>query len=346
MRFGLSASVIAALALVPVMGSAQAVPRTVVGVVRDSAGRPLENAVVALNPNTDVRATRADAQGRFRFDRIDPGEYALRVTWLGYVPVDRTVTVPREGLQIEIVLARLPFQLDTLRVVAQRKGVFGTTVQRSDFRALGGVNVDVLGTRFRSKTEADGKFAFDLREGSYVIVGRRDGFASRILPVPVPSEEAVEVALALDTARTKAELIVNNRLQDMQMRWRRSSTMNSAIVGRHELASSGKMSLDMALRYAPSFLHKAFIWEGVECIYIDGLPQPNMRAKDYSADQIAMVEVYVGPGGSSATDMDMFRKNGTECGIGPTDVGGDGRLRVARRARPGTVSIVHIWLKK
>src|SRR5215204_1840063 len=226
--------------LLAARASAQTPPRTLVGIVRDSAGRPLENAVVALNPNADVRATRADAQGRFRFDRVE-GRYLLRVTWIGYQPFDQSIVVPREGLDIIVVMARLPFQLDTLRVVAQQRGIFGTTVQRTDFRALGGVNVDVLGTRFRTKTNADGKFSFDVKEGSYVVLGRRDGFSSRIIPVPVPANEAVELALALDTARTKGELIENNRIQDMQMRWRRASVMGTAIVGRHELAASGRM---------------------------------------------------------------------------------------------------------
>src|SRR5687767_14633773 len=39
---------------------AQVAPRTVTGVVRDSTGRPLENAVIALDPLGAIRATRAD----------------------------------------------------------------------------------------------------------------------------------------------------------------------------------------------------------------------------------------------------------------------------------------------
>ena len=343
----LIASVIASTA--PATAEGQVGSRTVVGTVRDSAGRPLENAVIALDPAGAIRSTRADAEGRFRFDGVNPGQYALRATWLGYQPVDRTILVPREGLEIAIVLARLPFQLDTMRIVVRRTGIIGTAVQKSNFVALGGVDVEVLGTRHRTRTKSDGLFVFpELREGSYIVLGSRKGFASRILPVPVPSDEAVEIALALDSAATKGQLIVNNRIQDMQMRRRRAGVTTSAIVGRHELLAVGKQSLDVALRYAPSFLYKALIWGNVECVYVDGIPQPNMLAKDFPADAVAMVEVYAG-GGTTSSDLNIFLNHGMNCGVGPADLvwGTDkGALRTPGRHKPGTISVVHIWLRK
>jgi hypothetical protein len=327
---------------------AQALPRTLTGVVRDSAGRPLENAVIALNPNSDTRVARADAQGRFRFDRVDAGQYALRVTWLGYEPVDTTILVPREGLSITIVLKRLPFQLDTLAVIARRKGIIGTTVRKRDHSALGGVDVQVLGRPLRTKTQADGRFTFDVREGSYVVIGKRDGYETTVLLVPVPADEAVELAMAMDSATTKRQLIANNRFQDLQMRWHRASAMNTAMVTRHELVAVGNVSLDVALRYSPSFLYKALVWDMVECVYIDGMPKPSLRAKDIAAEEVAMVEVYAGGGGMTREDREFFARNGTICGVGPsveTFETGRGALRAFRPPKPGTVSVVYVWLK-
>jgi hypothetical protein len=281
---------------------------------------------------------------------VRPGDYELRTVWLGYRPDDRTIIVPREGLDVAIVLARLPFQLDTMRVVARRTGIIGTAVQQADFRALGGVDVEILGTRHRLRTKADGLFNFDVREGSYVLLGRRSGFASRMIPVPVPSEEAVEVALAMDTAETKAEQIVNNRIQDLQMRIRRASSMGTAIVGRHELLGvARRQDLETALRYAPSALMEGLIWERVECVFVDGLPQPGMLTRDYLAEDVAMVEVYNRDGGSNARDMQMFRGTGSECGVGRIEESfetGRGAFRTYRLAKPGTVKFVWIWLKK
>ena len=329
---------------------AQITPGTLTGVVRDSAGRPLENAAIALDPTGAVRATRADEQGRFRFEGVSPGQYTLRATWVGYRPVDRTILVPREGLEITVTLARLPFQLDTLTIIARRTGIVGTAVQKSNFVALGGVDVEVLGTRFRTRTESDGRFSFpQLREGSYVLLGRLSGFASRILPVPVPANEAVEIALALDIAATKSQQRENGRLQDMKMRWNRENASTSAIVGRHELLAVGKQTLDVALRYAPSFLYKGIALAGVECIYVDGIPQKYVSLKDFPADAVAMVEVYSG-GGSTATGMATFRQNGMDCGTTPSSLsfqtGAESRLSSPGRRKAGTMAVVHIWLKK
>lgn len=94
----------AALMLIAVSASlgAQVAPRTVSGSVHDSVGRPLEGAVIVLNPMDAMRAARTDAAGRFQFDRVNPGRYALRTTRIGSLPDERTIVVPEEGLQVSI----------------------------------------------------------------------------------------------------------------------------------------------------------------------------------------------------------------------------------------------------
>lgn len=328
---------------------AQVVARSISGVVRDTLGRPLENAVIALNPVEAVRATRATAGGRFRFDRINPGRYILRTTWIGYLPDERTIVVPPEGLQIDITLVPVPFRLDTLTIVARRTGVFGTTVQRTDFRALGGVEVSVLGSRHRIRTEADGLFSFgDLREGGWVVLGKRDGFESRMIPVAVPDSAAVELALALDSAATKEQQIANMRVLDMGMRLNRRQANASAIVARQEFAVHRRQTLDIALRYSPSFLATGLRIENVECVFINGRPSPSMTARDIIADDVAMVEVYNHRGGVNYQDLQLFRRNGTDCGSGPVqEVFGSGgmQLRAVRPAKETTVAYIHIWTK-
>lgn len=341
----------AAIVIAGLMGAgtlhAQTVPRTISGVVRDTLGQPLANVVVALDPNRAARATRTDDAGRFRFTGTAAGQYHLRFAWIGYAPDERTVLVPREGLEIEVILHPLPYSLDTLRVLATRTGIVGTAVQRSDFRALGGVDVEVLGRNLRARTPADGAFAFEVGQGSYVILGRRNGYASRMIPVPVTSAEAVEVALALDSASTKELQIGNNRIQEIQMRWRRGDRNGSAIVGRHEWQRAQRQTLETALRYSPSFMLKGFIWADAECIYINGTPRPSLRAKDILAEDVAMVEVYNYRGGVDDRDRGMFRNNGMECGVGPTAFAPASRgMRTYLRPPPTTVAAVHIWLKE
>lgn len=337
------------LTLASVSVGAQAVPRTISGVVRDTAGRPLEGAVIVLNPMQAMRAARADAGGRFRFDRVNPGRYTMRTTRIGSLPDERVIVVPEDGLQVNITLATIPYRLDTLTIVARRTGIFGTTVYREDFRALGAVEVSVLGTRHRMRTSSDGKFSFgEVRPGGWVVKGRRDGFETTMFAVVVPDTAAVELAMAMDTIRTKAQAIANNRVQDMQMRINRMDVNSSAIVVGQEFAAQRGQTLDIALRYSPSFLSKGLVLENVECIYINGLPRPTLLAKDIAADEVAMVEVYNYRVAVSYQDQQMFRNNGTACGAGPVQevFGNRGRqLRSFRPPKPTTVAYILIWMK-
>ena len=346
-RAVLAASVL--LVTIASSSRAQAVPRTLTGTVRDTAGRPLEGAVVVLNPMQAMRAARADAAGRFRIDRLAVGRYTMRTTRIGSMPDERVIEVPGEGLEVSITLNAIPYRMDTMTIVARRTGIFGTTVYREDFRALGAVEVSVLGTGHRMSTSSDGKFSFaSVRPGGWVVKGRRDGFETTMFAVVVPDTAAIELAMAMDTIRTKAQAIANGRVQDMQMRINRMDRNSSAIVVGQEFAAQRGQTLDIALRYSPSFLSKGLVLENVECIYINGMPRPTLLAKDIAADEVAMVEVYNYRGAVSYQDQQLFRNNGTACGTGPVQevFGSRGRqLRSVRPAKPTTVAFILIWLK-
>lgn len=305
------------IAAAVVSAGAQAAPRNVVGTVRDSLGRPLEDAVIVLNPMTASRATRADAQGKFRFDRVDPGRYTMRTTWIGYLPDERTIEVPASGLEVSVTLTAVPFRLDTLTVVGRRTGILGTTVERADFSALGGVDVRVMGTEHRVRTPADGRFSFGaVRFGGWVVQASRDGYATMLIQVAVPDTAAVELAVALDTARTKGQQITNGRVREMQMRINRAQSNSSALVAFQEFGVRSKQPLDVALRSSPSFLIKGLRLEGKECVLIDGMPRPSILATDIVADDVAFVEVYNSRGLFAKEVMEMFRDYGVECGVG------------------------------
>ena len=340
---------LAALLAAPMRFLPAQAPGTLSGVVRDSLGRPLADAVVVLDPSDDIRATRADAAGRFRFDRLRAKRYVMRTTWIGYAPDERTIDLPPGGLEVSITLTRLPFRLDTINVVARRTGIFGTVVDKHDFHALGGVEVSVLGTRHRVRTSSDGTFSFgDVRPGGWVVKGKRDGFETTMFSVVVSDTAAVELAIAMDTIVTKSQALAEARLHEMQMRINRRDANSSAIVVGQELASHRGQSLDAALRYSPTFLLKGLVFRNVECIYINGIARPTLLAKDIAADDVAMVEVYNYRGGINYVDQQLFRNNGNACGAGPVqEVFGPGgsQLRSVRPPNPTAVAYVHIWLK-
>ena len=335
---------------------AQPTQRAISGVVRDSL-TPIANAVVVLEPNGASRAVRTDAQGRFRFDNVGTGRRELRTVWIGYQPDERIVEVPESGLDLIITLVRLPFQLDTMRVVGRLGGMLGTTVAHSDLRALGGTEVQILGTPFRTRTAPDGRFQFpDVRPGGYVLRAARTGFASAIIPVRVPSDSAVEVAVFLDTL-TSADRRLEGLYVDMKMRVDRRSVPNSVIVPSQELAARKRQTLDLALRDSPSFLLMGLIILNQECVFVNGQLVRGKRLQDYFADDVKMVEIY-GSGGDEA----RFAKAQEFTNLyGPPDCGFWAKMQIKdisdpSRAikgavkwevppRPGLVHMVYIWLK-
>lgn len=97
--------------------SASAFAQSVItGTVRDTTNnQPLPGATVKVNNRT----TATNESGKFRFDNLTPGTYALTVTFLGYK--DRTIAVPVADQTDVAVYLEESFQLtDELVVYATR----------------------------------------------------------------------------------------------------------------------------------------------------------------------------------------------------------------------------------
>lgn len=119
LRDGLATLLVACVAAV---GAATSLPGTahaqaLQGVVVDSAGRPLPDAVVILMP-LETRAT-TDAGGRFSFGLVRAGEYVLRVRLIGYRPLERPVRHGRASRPVHLAMVRMPQVLDTVRISDQ-----------------------------------------------------------------------------------------------------------------------------------------------------------------------------------------------------------------------------------
>ena len=179
------------------------------------------------------------------------------------------------------------------------------------------------------RTDSTGLFEFgDIPEGGYVIQVRRDGYKSRTISAAVPAAGAVQLVAALDSITTDQDKRYENRLRDMESRTHRWSRNDFTIVARQELTIRPGVTLDEALRFAPSTLGKGFILlSGFVCsIHIDGTEDRIIRLKDVRADQIAMIEVYKASGCAE-------------------DVPGMPGVRVIRPGgKPGYT--VWIWLKR
>ena len=100
-----------------------AVPRTIVGIVLDTANVPIEGANVLIrDPRREVRTGR---DGLFRIRDISPGSYDLTVRRIGYEVAVRRYVVSDTGGVARFCLIPEPRGLAPMISSARRAGVGG-----------------------------------------------------------------------------------------------------------------------------------------------------------------------------------------------------------------------------
>lgn len=98
------------------------------GRVTDGAsGELLVGAVVSLE-NTDLAAL-TDALGVFKLGGVTPGNFNIRVTYLGYEPLVMPLVIPAKGME-EMALAMTPGTLNLSEVTVLREKEIGKTINQ------------------------------------------------------------------------------------------------------------------------------------------------------------------------------------------------------------------------
>jgi outer membrane receptor for ferrienterochelin and colicin len=87
------------------------------GQVKDENNIPIANATLQMLPFEWFAIS--DANGRYVFDRVMPGNYTLQVTMVGYVSFAKEITVKEAAQKIEIVLNARIAGLEEVTVVAR-----------------------------------------------------------------------------------------------------------------------------------------------------------------------------------------------------------------------------------
>jgi len=141
------------LVAVPIAVSAQA-GVIVEGRVYDAvSGAGIQNAIIDLEGRGSTLTSEA---GSFRFDRVEPGSYILRVDAFGYARESRLLAVDvdtTETLPLEIA----PLELDPLRVEARLIDIEGRV--RDPTRDLNVVDAEILTNQVEPTwTGAHGRF--------------------------------------------------------------------------------------------------------------------------------------------------------------------------------------------
>jgi hypothetical protein len=181
------------------LGSEQAAPQSTpsfFGIVRQigTGGAPIAGAEVLIGS----QEATTDRQGRFSFERIQPGNYPVRVRRIGYRPMRSRISVKVRPTEVEFQMTPAPALLPTLEVVAQRTGIYGV-VGDSLFRPIVGAKVSVLGLRGGDvRTDSLGRFAFpNAGAATYLIHVEQPGYTERQMVVELPQGSGRELSFRL-----------------------------------------------------------------------------------------------------------------------------------------------------
>jgi hypothetical protein len=167
-------------------------PRTIVGVVSDTAGNPIDSAEVTIASLR--RRTTAGADGAFRFDKIDPGTYQVSARRFGFAPQMRRVVVAANGGALRFELVPVPHTLAPVISSVARGGLSGV-IGDTAFDIVQGATISVLGSTHRTISDSLGKFYLDLHAGRYLVRITHDGFVARMMGVTIPSDSGRRIAV-------------------------------------------------------------------------------------------------------------------------------------------------------
>lgn len=286
MRFALGASVL------PLSTQAQGVV-TVRGTIFNEAGRPIEHAQVALDPQGPTRQVRTDREGQYSFVGVPQGQHTVRVTWVGFTPQTRTIDVGSSEVTADFTLIRLTV-LDTVAVTARRTGLYGSVISKDSLLPVRGARIEIIGARKSDSTNSSGTFNFpELKPGSYVVRVKHPFFESRNFGVTVPVGDGTELDVVVDRGRVSRDqhLEMFYREMDSRLSFRGN---HSSFVTREELRGREKMTLDAAVTFAPEFARKAMIIMSDVCVFVDGVARPGATLRDFAAEDVESVEFYGG----------------------------------------------------
>jgi hypothetical protein len=305
---------------------------TVRGTVTNESGRPLEHALVTLDPDAGSRQVRSNREGVFSFVGVPQGAHTVRITWVGFSPETRQIQVSGGDVIVDVVLRRLTY-LDTVAVVAKRTGLYGSVISKDSLLPVPGARIEIIGARKADSTNSSGTFNFpELKPGTYVVRVKHPFFESRNFSVLVPVDGGTELDAVVDRGRVSRDQHMEMLYREMDSRINARGT-NTAFVPVEVLKGREKVALDKALPFAPEVAKKALFIASDLCLYVDGIARPGMNLGDFAAEDVESVELY---GAIGRTTM-SFSRSGPVEGSGQTS-----RVKSLQNADP-TGSITSRW---
>jgi hypothetical protein len=171
-------------------------PGTIVGIVVDTTGRPVDSAYVYIQfPKREARTGR---DGRFRFNDLPSTlDFDLGVRKVGFEPQVLVSRLDKTGGSIRIAMKRLPNFLPPVVTEARQPGLSGLVTNFSG-EPVAGARVEIVASgNGVMVTGANGRFALDPKPGSYMVTVAKAKFETKVASVTIPASGGKELKVAL-----------------------------------------------------------------------------------------------------------------------------------------------------
>jgi hypothetical protein len=211
-------------------------PKTLVGIVGDTAGTPLDSVEVFIT--SLKRRAMSTADGAFRFDDVKPGTYAVSTRRLGYLPQLRQVKVGDEGGTTTFGL--VPYMRGLPPVVSSSprgglSGVIGDTA----YNIVTGAQISVLASDHRTVSDSTGAFYLDLKPGKHMVRVKAPGFASRLVSVTIPNDSGRRMMVWLSPSMRGESAREEWAMVNLAERLTRRNPVWSTIYSREDINKMG-----------------------------------------------------------------------------------------------------------
>jgi Carboxypeptidase regulatory-like domain len=277
------------------------VTRVINGIVRNASDKSVVSGATLEIYNTRFsRNARTDETGRFRFGQIPAGDYRLTVLRVGYAPFRQQVQVGEADAEVSIELISEAQRLNSIvtkaNVTALYGGIGAVGPQKNErgektMTAVPGATIQILGARKEIKTDSLGLFFVELdKPGRYLVRVVSPGLSPELYTVDVPRNKAVDASRLLDSVRfappSGREILWREMDRRISMR-----TLTSALVSGAELRDKGGSMTD-ALQSAKAMTLRGMRIGAETCVFIDGLPKPNLALDGMRIEDVEAVELY------------------------------------------------------
>jgi len=318
-------------------------PRTLVGLVTDSAGVPLDSVEISV-AKLRLRVTSSDS-GTFRIDKVKPGTYNVSARRLGYHPQTQEVLVADSGGRAVFSLVPRVATLAPVVSTAKASGI-GGIVGDTAYHAIMGAKIDVLASDHHVVSDSLGAFYLNVRPGKYALRVSQPGYASQMVSVTVPDNDGRNIVVWLTPSSRGASAREGSNYYALESRLMRRSAAYSTIMTHEDIAKLGKPELSQLASFAAS----KNIDPDCEAI-VDGGPY-SVPVWSLNTNDIEFFEVYVDkPARGGVTSLGSTT---------PSSIGGGGTSgrkittapsapNRAPRTSPssgGCGAAVYVWLRK